>query len=176
MVRSLFLFVSVVFLFACTNDLQKIQRVTVKNTDPNERVQDLRLVFTDSGYAKIRLYAKLAETYYEPKNVTKLKDSLCVFFYDQQGKVETILTGHYGEYYPNDNKIIIQNQVVLAKPITNERMETEELIWNQTDSSIYSNRLVTITTPNGKFYGDGIKSKQDFSSYEFIRPRGKIEQ
>lgn len=163
------------FIFgSCVNDLEKIQKITVKNTDPNERVKDLQLLMTDSGYAKVRIYATIAETYYEPKNVTKLKDSLCVFFYDEDGQIETILTGQYGEYFPNDNKMFIRNKVVLKKPASNQKMETEELIWNQLDSTIYSNSAVTITTLDGKFYGDGVKSKQDFSSYEFIRPRGKI--
>jgi len=53
-------------------------------------------------------------------------------------------------------------------------METEELIWTQADSSIFSQRAVTVTTPDGKFFGDGVKSKQDFSYYEFLKPRGKI--
>ncbi len=168
------LFLLILLLSACVNDLEKIQKITVKNTDPNERVKDLQLLMTDSGYAKVRIYASIAETYYEPKNVTKLKDSLCVFFYDEEGNIETILTGQYGEYYPNENKMFIRNKVVLLKPEGKQKMETEELIWNQIDSTIYSNSAVTITTPDGKFYGDGVKSKQDFSSYEFIRPRGKI--
>lgn len=172
-----FFYLSLTFtLFSCVNDLEKIQKITLKNTDPNERIKNLQLLFSDSGYAKVRVYASLAETYYSPKNVTLLKDSLCVYFYDSEGKVETTLTGKYGEYYPNENRIVVQNKVILTKPTNNQKMETEELIWKQVDSSIYSNRTVTITTPNGKFYGDGIKSKQDFSYYEFIRPHGKITQ
>src|SRR5690554_2192706 len=97
----------VLLLFSCANDLEKIQKVTVKNTDPNERVQNLELLFTDSGYAKIRVFTLLAETHYEPVNVTKLKDSLCVFFYDSKGEIETILTGKYGEYFPTENRIIV---------------------------------------------------------------------
>lgn len=173
--RSWYLLIPLLsMLFSCVNDLEKIQKVVVKNTDPNERIQHLQLFFSDSGYAKVRLYTNLAETFYQPQNITKLKDSLCVFFYDEKGQVETILTGHYGEYYPNENKVIVQNNVKLIKPSQKQVMETEELIWKQADSSIFSNRAVTITTPEGKFYGDGVKTKQDFTSYEFLKPRGTL--
>lgn len=171
-----YLLLCVFFFSSCVNDLKKIQKITINNTDPNERVQNLQLLFTDSGYAKVRVFTTLAETYYLPQNVTKLKDSLCVYFYDDKGQIETILTGRYGEYYPNENRIVVQNHVVLTKPSADQKMETEELIWKQADSSIFSNRVVTITTPTGKFYGDGVRSKQDFSSYEFIHPRGKMQQ
>jgi len=172
--RFVGIILSLMMFGACVNDLEKIHKITVKNNDPNERVQDLQLVFTDSGYAKVRVFATIAETYYEPKNVTKLKDSLCVYFFDSKGKIETILTGKYGEYYPNEGKMFVRNQVVLLKPALDQKMETEELIWTQADSSIFSQRAVTVTTPDGKFFGDGVKSKQDFSYYEFLKPRGKI--
>ena len=165
---------SVLMLFSCTNDLDTINRITIKSTDPDERIQNLELFFTDSGFAKVRIFAKIAEMYTQPITVTKLKDSICVFFYTPEGKVETILTGRYGEYFPKENRVFIQNHVVLENLEKSRKMETEELFWKQADSSIYTNRLVTITTPDGKFYGDGIKAKQDFSTYEFIHPRGKI--
>lgn len=161
-------------LFSCVNDMEKINKITVQSTDPNERIQDLELIFTDAGYAKVRIYAKIAETFNKPKNVTKLKDSLCVYFYDSEGKVETVLTGKYGEFYPDDQKMFVRNNVVLTKEARQQKMETEELIWYQKDSTIFSERLVTITTPDGKFYGDGVRSNQDFSYYEFLRPRGKM--
>jgi len=136
--RFVGIILSLMMFGACVNDLEKIHKITVKNNDPNERVQDLQLVFTDSGYAKVRVFATIAETYYEPKNVTKLKDSLCVYFFDSKGKIETILTGKYGEYYPDEGKMFVRNQVVLLKPALEQKMETEELIWTQADSSIFS--------------------------------------
>lgn len=161
-------------LNSCVNDLEKIKKVTITNNDPDERIRDLELLITDAGYAKVRIYAKLAETYHSPQSITKLKDSLAIYFYDAHGKIETTLTGDYGEYLPNDQLMKIRNRVVLTNINLKQRLETEELVWNQRDSTIFSDRLVTIVSKQGRFYGDGVRSKQDFSSYEFIQPRGKI--
>jgi len=56
-----------------------------------------------------------------------------------------------------------------------QRMETESLYWNQKDSTIYTQAAVVVRTPKGVVYGDGIRTKQDFSSYVFLKPRGKME-
>lgn len=176
MKRIFLLGICCMLLGSCVNELEKIKKVTISNTDPDERIKDLELLLTDSGYAKVRIFAKLAEMYGEPQNITKLKDSLCVYFYKEDGKIESILKGKYGEYLPDKKLIKIFNQVTLENVDLKQKMATEELIWKQADSSIYSNRLVTITSPTAIFYGDGIRSKQDFSSYEFIKPRGKITQ
>jgi len=47
--RFVGIILSLMMFGACVNDLEKIHKITVKNNDPNERVQDLQLVFTDSG-------------------------------------------------------------------------------------------------------------------------------
>jgi hypothetical protein len=53
-------------------------------------------------------------------------------------------------------------------------METEILFWNQRDSSIYTPSNVVVRNPDGVLYGKGIRTKQDFSEYEFLKPYGKI--
>jgi hypothetical protein len=53
-----------------------------------------------------------------------------------------------------------------------QTQETEELICNQKDSSIYSKSSVIVRSPKGKVFGEGIKTKQDFSSYVLLKPVG----
>ncbi|MEY3236725.1 MAG: hypothetical protein RI883_826, partial [Bacteroidota bacterium] len=33
---------------------------------------------------------------------------------------------------------------------------------------------VVVRSPKGVLYGDGIRTKQNFSEYEFLKPYGKI--
>lgn len=167
--------VSLLFILsACVNDLDNIKKVTVSNTDPDERVKNLELLMTEDGYAKVKVFAGLAETYRQPKEITKLKNGINVQFFNEKGKIETTLTGKYGELYPEEGTMWIKNDVTLTNIHLKQVLKTEELFWNQKDSTIFTERLVTIISPQGKFYGDGIRSKQDFSSYEFIHPRGKL--
>lgn len=173
--RILLLLISFsVVVSSCVNDLEKIKKVTITNTDPDERIKNLELILTEAGVPKVKVYAKLAETYHHPEEITKLKDSVVVKFYDDDGEIKTILSGKQGELLPRKQKMWLRHKVVLTNVNMKQRMETEELIWNQKDSTVFSERLVTIISPNGKFYGDGIRTKQDFTNYEFIHPRGTI--
>ncbi|MFM9029024.1 MAG: hypothetical protein ACKOQ6_13695, partial [Bacteroidota bacterium] len=50
-------------LFSCVNDLESIKKVTYDPKAPDEVTKDLSVFYTDSGYARVEITAKLAETY-----------------------------------------------------------------------------------------------------------------
>jgi hypothetical protein len=63
----------------------------------------------------------------------------------------------------------------LFNPEKNQRMETEALFWNRADSTIFTDKMVSIRTPKALLYGTGIRTKQDFSHYVFLKPQGKLD-
>lgn len=160
--------------FSCVNDLDSIRKVTFKTSDPNERTSDLQVLYTDSGYARVQIFAKLAETYAKPVPVIKLKDGVKVNFFSEDGEIVSVLTALYGEIHQNEGTMFVRDSVELYNYKKKQRLETEELHWNQKDSTIYTNRAVVIKTPESILFGQGVKTKQDFSSYEFLQPKGII--
>ena len=176
--HSAFLFSFLLFLAAtltaCVNDLETIKKVSYKSGDPDERTHDLHVLYTDSGYAKVEVFAKLAETYSKPEAVVKLKDGIEVKFFDENGEIVSVLTALYGEIHQSKGTMFVRDSVQLFNAKKKQRMETEQLFWNQKDSTIFTDNLVTIRTPEALFYGKGVRTKQDFSSYEFIKPQGRI--
>lgn len=171
--------ISVVFLagilFSCVNDLNDVKKITYDPKSPSEVTENLEVFYTDSGYPKIRLFAKLAESYATPKQVTKFRKGLKVEFFDDAGEVVSILTSQYGEIQTEEGKMFVRDSVELFNVVKQQRLKTEELIWNQKDSLIYSNKSVVVTSPNGILYGKGIQTTQDFENYTFVQPRGKIK-
>ena len=165
-------------LVSCANDLDDIKKVTYDPMAPDEVSQNLTMFYTDSGYAKVKISAVLAEKYILPEEVTKLKDGLRVDFYDETGEIVSTLTSLYGEIKGGDGNMIARDSVELYNYEKDQRLKTEELIWSQKDSIIFSEKSVVVTSPEGAVYGDGIKTKQDFSNYTFIKPRGtfKVEK
>lgn len=163
------------FLFSCVNDLDQIRKVTYDPKAPDEVTTDLEVFYTDSGAPKVRIYAKLAETYSSPEMVTKLKDGIKVYFYDEEGKVISTLTALYGEVRTSKGEMFVRDSVQLYNHLKKQRMETEELNWNQNDSLIYTDKNVVVRSPDGVVYGHGIRTKQDFSNYTFYRPTGKFK-
>jgi LPS export ABC transporter protein LptC len=174
-VFMLMIFLSLTSLSSCVNDLDTIRKITYKSTDPDDRTRDLVVVYTDSGYAKVQVFAKIAETYTNPDQVMKLKDGVKVNFFSDEGEIVSVLTALYGEVHQNDGTMFVRDSVVLVNLEKNQRLETEELHWNQKDSSIYTNKAVVVRRNDAILFGQGIKTKQDFTEYEFIQPRGSME-
>ena len=55
-----------------------------------------------------------------------------------------------------------------------QTLKTEVLYWQQKDSMIFTPKRVYIFSPKGKFMGEGLKTKQDFSRYEILKPQGNV--
>lgn len=162
------------FAFACVNDLESIQKVTYDPKAPDEVTKNLRVFYTDSGYARVEVFATLAETYSKPESITKLKDGIKVNFFSADGEVVSSLTALYGEVNYSKGTMFVRDSVQLINYQKKQRLETEALFWNQKDSSIYTTSNVVVRSPKGILFGDGIRTKQDFSYYEFLKPSGTI--
>jgi LPS export ABC transporter protein LptC len=159
-------------LVSCVNDLDDIKKVTFDPESPTEVSKNLEVFITDSGYPKVKIFAKLAEKYTLPEEITKLKDGLRVDFYDEEGEIVSTLTSLYGEIRDGGEKMLARDSVELYNYAKKQRLKTEELHWNQNDSLIYSEKNVSVSSPEGVIYGTGIRTKQDFSKYVFTKPRG----
>jgi LPS export ABC transporter protein LptC len=162
------------FLFSCVNDLESIQKVTYDPKAPKEVTKNLRVFYTDSGYARVEVFAAIAESFTTPESITKLKDGVKVNFFSADGKIASTLTALYGEVNYTQGTMFVRDSVQLFNHAKKQRMETEILFWNQRDSSIYTPSNVVVRDPDGVLYGKGIRTKQDFSEYEFLKPYGKI--
>ena len=163
------------FLNSCVNDLDTIKKVTFKSGAPDDVTENLKIIQTDAGFAKFELSAKLAETYTKPEAITKFKDGLKVNFFSEDGEVVSCLTALYGEMNISKGTFYVKDSVQLKNFKKKQQLETEELIWTKADSSIFTEKAVIVRNSQGVLFGDGIRSKQDFSAYTFLRPTGKID-
>lgn len=175
--RFSFLFCSIFILlfFSCENDLETIKKITFDAKSPDETTKNLKMIYSDSGYAKVEIYAALAETYRSKESITKIKDSLRVNFFSERGEVVSTLSARYGEINYSKGTILVRDSVRLFNFAKKQTLETEALFWNQKDSSIYSLSQVIIKSPKGIVLGDGIKTNQSFSKYVLLKPSGRLE-
>lgn len=162
-------------LFSCVNDLDSIKKVTYSSDAPDDVTENLEIIQTDSGYARFQLFAKIAETYSKPEAVTKLKDGVKVNFFSNDGVIVSSLTALYGEINISKGIFFVRDSVQLVNFEKKQRLETEELFWHQKDSAIFTNKAVIVRNPQGVLFGKGIRTKQDFSTYVFLKPTGKID-
>ncbi len=162
-------------VISCENDLDTIEKVTFNPKSPDETIHELKMVYSDSGYARVELICSYAETMHQPENITRLLDSIRVNFFSENGEIVSTLTALYGEINYSKGALMVRDSVRLYNSKKKQTLETEVLYWNQKDSSIFTPAQVIVKSPDGTFLGEGIKTKQDFSRYEILKPRGKIK-
>ena len=136
---------------------------------------NFKMIYADDGYARVEIFAALAETYRGKEEITKIKDSLKVHFFNEKGEIVSKLTALYGEINNTKGTLMVRDSVRLYNYEKKQTLETEALYWNQKDSTIYSKSSVKVRSPKGTIFGEGIKTKQDFSKYEIIKPVGKFQ-
>jgi LPS export ABC transporter protein LptC len=159
------------------NDLDAIQKVTHDPNAPDESIKNLKVFYTDSGYARVQIYASLAETYNKPEHITKLKDGVRVDFYSSEGKIISTLTSINAEINYETGLMVVRDSVVLRNLEKKQYLETEELFYNQKDSTIYTEKNVVIKK-EGKGVigrGRGIRTTQFFQKCKILEPVGKID-
>jgi len=164
------------FLFSCVNDIDTIQKVSYDPDAPSEITRNLEVFYNDSGYAQVKIFATLAETYDSPERITKLKDGVRVDFFSNEGEIISQLTSLYGEVNFATSKIVVRDSVVLRNFESKQSLETEELHWNQNDSTIYTEKNVIIKT-DGKGVtgrGKGLTTTQSFDTYVIKQPVGQL--
>ena len=65
--------------------------------------------------------------------------------------------------------------VIVENIQKDERLNTEELFWDQNSNKIYSNKFVKITRGEEVLTGDGLVSDQNFDNIEIVNLKGLIE-
>ena len=162
--------------YGCVNDLDSIDKVTYDPKAPVELAENLEVVYKDSGFAQMKIFATTAETYRVPDHHTKLKDGLKIDFYSTKGEVVSTLTSYYGEINITTGKFYVRDSVVLYNYKKKQYLETEELFWNQNDSTIYTEKNVVIRTEGRGITGrgKGLKTTQSFDKYVISKPVGTI--
>ncbi|MBM3456267.1 MAG: LPS export ABC transporter periplasmic protein LptC [Bacteroidetes bacterium] len=161
-------------LLSCENSMGEIQRVDIDHDTPDEVSKDLRLVYSDSARAKIELYAATAEKLNGKQEITKLKDSLRVNFFNKKGKKVSTLFALYGEINDEKNMVFVRDSVRFYNFEKKQLLETEALFWNRSDSTVYTENQVIVKSPDGIAIGTGFRTKQDFSKYTILKPEGQI--
>lgn len=102
-----------------------------------------------------------------------------VTFFDEFGEKTSILTAQRGFKSAKENVYKANGDVVVRNLAKEETLRTEELFWNPETAKIYTDKFVTVQTPTELIPAEGLVAPQDFSTYEFIKPRQgefKIEE
>ncbi len=160
---------------SCTDlsneELRKRSRDTIQAKETAEKVE---ITYTDSGVLKARLNAPLMVAVKQTKEpYMEMTKGLKGTFYGNDGAVESYLSSEYAISYNESKKVILRRNVEVMN-VKGERLNTEELHWDQKSGKIYTDKFVRITTADQIIMGDGMTANQTFTEWEINRYRGTI--
>ncbi len=159
--------------YSCENDMKEVNQLTSPYEASSESGKDIEVLYSNLGHIKAKLTAPTMLRFRVKEPYTELPDGLKVLFYNEEAKVESQLTAGYGISYEKSDEMKVRNNVE-AISVKGDKLNTEELIWNQKSQRISSDKFVKITTRDEIIFGDGFESNQDLSNYKIRKIRGTI--
>jgi len=159
---------------SCENDMTLVKKITSPKDAVKETGKEVDALYSDFGRVKARLIAPVMLHLDDAKNpYTEFPSGLTLNFFTDSMEVESKLTAGYGISYDKSDQMIARNNVVVTN-MKQEKLESEELIWDQKTQKISSDKFVKITTEDEIIFGDGFESNQDLSNYKIRKIRGTI--
>jgi LPS export ABC transporter protein LptC len=162
-------------LASCTNDPKEIDALVGKGTAREDVAHDVTLLVSENGHMKTRLFAKefVRNDVAKPPYID-MRKSVRVEFFNDSLQVESVLTAKYARYYERQGNILIRDSVTVLNK-KGERLNTEELVWNQNIRKIFTEKFVRIITPTQIIYGNGLEANEDFTWYKILNPTGIVQ-
>lgn len=159
----------------CSNDLDRVAAVEVRQEEPDRVTTGAEYVYSDSGRVRNRLKAgRVSEYRTAPPPRTELEDGVELVFYDRMGRAGSVLKARRARILPGERRMEVQDQVVFTNA-RGERLETEKLIWEQDSARVHTDRPVKITRASDILYGQGLDASEDFSRYTIRRVTGSLQ-
>ncbi|MCD7970016.1 MAG: LPS export ABC transporter periplasmic protein LptC [Alistipes sp.] len=137
---------------------------------------NLTIIESTNGVRSTRFETPLMETYeYAREPYREFRKGVTVISYNSDtGEVESTLVADYAIQFLNQELWEAKGNVV-ATNAQGHKLETQQLFWNQKTGRIYSNIDSKITQDGGEAIGVGFESDEQFTDWEFRRPRGTID-
>ncbi|MCU0434051.1 MAG: LPS export ABC transporter periplasmic protein LptC [Bacteroidia bacterium] len=158
-------------LAACSNDPREVKRLTQKDTLPLQTAKEVTLYYSDSARLKIKLTAPQIDDYAGSEPRTVMPKGMKVEFYDEDMKVNSSISARYAVRNERTNLMEARNNVVVVNT-KGEKLETEQLFWDDRIDSIYTDKKVKVTSGSQIIHSEGLRADQTFNNYRFKKVTG----
>lgn len=161
---------------ACGNSDADINKMRgVGKMKIKDKAKKVTLYYSDKGQVKAVVHAEeMFRNEAADPAYTEIRNGLQVEFLNDSLGVESTLTAKSAKIFDGESNVIVREQVVVVNK-KGERLETEEIVWNQRLDKFYTTKNVVIRTPPDQVMnGTGLEANADFSWYKITRLRGNI--
>lgn len=158
-------------LFACSNDPALVKEFIASKDLPIEEIEDAELLHTSNGNLKVKIVASKIERFQSKEPYLTFSNHIEVYFFNDSVQLQSTLSAENAEIDKKTRKMTAFNNVIL-KSADSKKLETEELIWDELENKIYTDKKVKITTGKEIVEGHGFISNADFTEYTISKIHG----
>ena len=161
-------------LISCESNFKEIQKINFSEFTPNGEATNLNLKYTDSGRIKSVLvspkmldYSSVAFPFIEfPKGIH-------LTMYDKNNK-KTFIQSNYAVNYKNTQIIDLRGNVIIYNEV-GQKLNTEQLYFNQKNEWFYTEDKYKFTSSEGVLNGQGLDFSKDFKIMNTQRVTGEVQ-
>ena len=139
-------------------------------TGPIVETTNVETLFSDSAQLKFKLRAPLEQKY--EQGDMWYRRGVLLTFYDGAGRVQNTLRGNVGHFDKVKDLYHVRGHVQVESAVKKQKLDTEELFFDQNKQRIYTDQFVRIETASEVLTGTGLTANQDFSRYTILHPTG----
>ncbi len=162
------------FFTSCKNEIAEIRALTDTNRLPVQSSYNAEYILTENGFVKNKLIATQLDQYQGEEDYIEASGGFTMIFFDSLQQEEARLTAVRGKYDSKQKRLIAWENVELFN-VKGDKLETEELIYVQDSSLIYTQKFVSIMMQDDTLHGMGLESNDSFTRYKILKPYGKFQ-
>ena len=163
-----------VFGIACDNEVPEIQNIS-RDQLKIEKGKEVEIIYSDSAQIRVRVTGPTMLYYTDLNNPRQeFPDGVKAFFYDAIKNEQSVLTGKYAIRDERKKQVIVRDSVVWES-ITDGRLETSELIWDEASNVIRSTKFTKITRQNEVIYGFNFETNEKLTQWRILSPKGTLK-
>jgi len=166
-----------VLLFqSCENDLKVVKAFSDPEKGPDIAMFNFETIYSDSAKIKGKLTAPILDRYdSNNKKYSEFPKGLHVYFYNDSMVVKAEIMAKYAINQDNTQLWEARNDVVVINS-KGEKLNTEQLFWDQNKKIIYTKKYCRITTPDGNqsIGENGMEANENFEHWKLFGATGTM--
>ncbi|HEY9533312.1 MAG TPA: LPS export ABC transporter periplasmic protein LptC [Mucilaginibacter sp.] len=136
-------------LSACENDLKKITEISSKYvSQPIDTTKGVDVIYSDSAIVKGRMTAPIMVHFNISDPINILPKGVKIVFYDYNAQENGSIIADSAVYHTVEQRVEFYHHVVYTTK-KGDTFKSDELIWDQTKKTMFSNKPVQIIMANG---------------------------
>lgn len=168
-------FIILLILSNCDNKIARVNADYSSDDTMVEVGEQVEILYSDSALVRIRITAPTLRNYTERTDPRQeFPNGIKVEFLNPSQQVVNTLTSKFAVRQQEKSLVIARDSVVMISA-KQERIETEELTWDERSAKIRTEKFVKVSRPGEVIYGFGLEANQDFSYWKILVPKGRIK-